>query len=96
MDLVEYPKDLQNAIDYGLGNFVVCSNTDIAKRIAFHGDRSLRIKCVTFDGETIDPAGTFTGGHIAPNSSMLSKYEEVRRLENKLKEHDHAIDANRR
>jgi chromosome segregation ATPase len=71
---------------FGLGGFVVCSTADIAKRIAFNPNRNLRVKCVTLDGDIIDPAGTLTGGFYSSNTLVLSRYDEVRRLEERLVE----------
>lgn len=94
-ELVEFAKELEPSIMYGLGNFVVCSSAEIARKIAFHSNRNLRIKCVTFDGDIIDPSGTLTGGFYAANTFLLAKYDEVRRLEAKLKESRGASDKAR-
>lgn len=85
-ELVEFSKELEPSIMYGLGNFVVCSNGEIARKIAFHSNRNLRIKCVTYDGDIIDPSGTLTGGFYSANNFLLTKYSEVRRLEATLQD----------
>lgn len=64
----------------------MCSNTEIAKRIAFNPNRNLRIKCVTLDGDIIDPAGTLTGGFYAANNFVLGRYDEARKLEERIAE----------
>lgn len=83
-ELVDYSKELEPSIMHGLGAFVVCSTTEVARKIAFHPNRNLRVKCVTYEGDIIDPAGTLTGGFYAANSFMLGKYDEVRKLEERL------------
>jgi structural maintenance of chromosome 2 len=83
-ELVEYSRELEPTIMFGLGGFVVCSSADIAKRIAFNPNRNLRVKCVTLDGDIIDPAGTLTGGYYSSNALVLGRYDEVRKLEDKL------------
>ena len=79
-ELTDYEKELEPSILFGLGGFVVRSSNEIAKKIAFNPNRNLRIKCVTFDGDIIDPAGTLTGGYYSANNFVLGKYDEARRL----------------
>lgn len=46
---------------FGFSNFIVCSDSEIARKIAY--DDRLNCKCVTFDGDVLEP-GTYTGGYL--------------------------------
>lgn len=46
------------------GGFLITSSSEIAKRIAYNNDRSMCMKCVTLEGDILDPSGTLTGGYI--------------------------------
>lgn len=92
---MDYAKELEPTILFGMGGFIVCSSNEIAKRIAFNPNRNLRIKCVTLEGDIIDPAGTLTGGYYSANNFVLGRYDEVRRMEEKLAEQKNELNRAR-
>ncbi|XP_018012651.2 structural maintenance of chromosomes protein 2, partial [Hyalella azteca] len=59
LSLVDYNPELQAAMEFVLGATFVCRDMDVAKRVAFD-ERILR-KCVTLEGDVVDPAGTLSG-----------------------------------
>jgi structural maintenance of chromosome 2 len=52
-ELIDYPQDLRNSIMFGFGNFIICSTSAIANKIAFHPNKQLACRCVTFDGDIL-------------------------------------------
>jgi structural maintenance of chromosome 2 len=68
---------------FAFGNFIVCSSTDIAKKIAYNSNKSLTCKCVTYDGDVYEP-GTLTGGSDPKIPFILPKYNILRRIEEKI------------
>ena len=44
------------------GKAIVCSSLEIAKKIAF--DPQVRVRCVTLEGDVVDPNGTLSGGYV--------------------------------
>lgn len=70
---------------FAFSSFIICSSTEIAKRIAYHGRQDLSCKCVTYDGDVFE-RGTLTGGHTNPNTLILGVYGEFREVENKIRE----------
>lgn len=64
---------------FAFSSFIVCSSTEIAKKVAFNPQGQLSCKCVTYDGDIFE-RGTLTGGHINPNSFILgvaSRFKEL-------------------
>ena len=68
---------------FGFSNFIVCSNSEIARKIAY--DERLNCKCVTFDGDILEP-GTYTGGHMKMGELLISQYRELRYIDEKIRE----------
>ena len=66
------------------GKAFVCSSLDIAKKIAF--DPQVRVRCVTFDGDVVDPNGTLAGGYVEQRNQLLKLQMEVRKRQNELKD----------
>lgn len=62
-DLIDYDKSLEKSMIFVFGNFIVCSSQNIAKAISFHRNVRLRMKCVTLEGDIMDPSGTLQGGY---------------------------------
>ena len=56
------------------GNFIVCSNSNVAKAIAFHKNIRMRMKCVTLEGDILDPQGTLSGGYQDSRNLTLARY----------------------
>ena len=59
MDLVEFSHELSPAIQYVLGGVLVCSDLEVANKVAFSNVRRL---CVTLDGDKVNPTGELSGG----------------------------------
>ena len=78
---------------FGFSNFIVCSNGEIAKKIAYN--QNLKCKCVTFDGDVLQP-GTLTGGHMKMGDLLISSYRQLRGVDEKLKEEERKYDEDRK
>lgn len=84
-ELIEFDDEIRNSIMYAFSAFIVCSSSEIAKRIAYHSSSDVSCKCVTYDGDIFEK-GTLTGGHINQNSLVLNIYNDFREIENKINE----------
>ncbi len=82
-ELVDYPQDLKNSIFYCFSNFVVCSSSEIARKIAFSANRAMQCKCVTYDGDVYEP-GTMTGGSDMNTQFILPRYRDLRLIDEKI------------
>ena len=53
IDLVEYDNRFHPAMVYIFGNALICSDMNVAKKVAFHKD--VRSLCITLDGDKVNP-----------------------------------------
>ncbi|XP_025896562.1 structural maintenance of chromosomes protein 2 isoform X2 [Nothoprocta perdicaria] len=89
--LVEYEPELQKAMEYVFGTTLVCDNMTNAKRVTF--DKRIMIKSVTLDGETFDPRGTLSGGSSSQSVPILSKLQEIKKVEKELAAKESELEA---
>ena len=77
-ELVGCDKKYNEIISSLLGRTVVVEDMDCAIMIA--KKYSHRIKIVTLDGQVVNPGGSMTGGSRTQNSGILSRANEIERL----------------
>ncbi|XP_051912683.1 uncharacterized protein LOC127595001 [Hippocampus zosterae] len=77
-NLITFPDKAARSMQTIFGRWLVCSNEAIARKIAFHQNPALRAKCVTLEGEIIDPSGTMTGGYRHPGEFLLGLCEDAK------------------
>ncbi|KAI9907348.1 hypothetical protein PsorP6_004659 [Peronosclerospora sorghi] len=65
IELIHFKPDVLPAIEYAFGSSIICETGELAKNVTFH--RDIKVKTVTLDGDSFDPAGTLQGGS-APSS----------------------------
>uniref|UniRef100_A0A6G1RN33 Structural maintenance of chromosomes protein n=1 Tax=Hypotaenidia okinawae TaxID=2861861 RepID=A0A6G1RN33_9GRUI len=83
LSLVGYESELQKAMEYVFGTTLICNDMDNAKKVTF--DKRIMTRSVTLDGEMFDPQGTLRGGASSQNVPILSKLQEIKDVEAKLK-----------
>ncbi|XP_063176180.1 structural maintenance of chromosomes protein 2 isoform X2 [Chroicocephalus ridibundus] len=91
LSLVEYEPELQKAMDYIFGTTLVCNNMDKAKKVTF--DKRIMTRSVTLDGDTFDPQGTLQGGASSQAAPILSKLQEMKVVEVKLKTKESELES---
>jgi len=79
LELVGFEEEIQKAMEYVFGASIVCSNSDVARAVAF--DKSIKTRTVTLDGDSYDPSGTLTGGSNNQIGVLLSKIDELCRVQ---------------
>jgi chromosome segregation ATPase len=84
VELIDFDKHLTPTMNFGFGNFIVCSSADIARDIAFNKNKSLCCKCVTFDGDVYEP-GTVTGGSDNNVQYILPKWSNLKVIDDKIR-----------
>ncbi len=62
LELISYDEEVAPAMKYVFGSVLVCTDMTVASKVAF--DPNIRCKCVTLDGQVVDPGGSMTGGNI--------------------------------
>ncbi len=85
-DLVEYDPAYTGVIGNLLGRIVLVENLDHAVEMARRFQN--RFKIVTLDGQVMNPGGSMTGGSASKSAGILSRANELKRLEQAAKELD--------
>uniref|UniRef100_A0A1B6DSC9 Structural maintenance of chromosomes protein n=1 Tax=Clastoptera arizonana TaxID=38151 RepID=A0A1B6DSC9_9HEMI len=75
LSLIEYDRIYQPAMEWLFGQVFVCDNMNSARVVTF--DKRILTKCVTLEGDVMDPAGTISGGAQMSSSSMLNLVAEL-------------------
>lgn len=83
-ELVTYSKDIENSVKYVFANFMICSTSEIAQKIAYNPARHLACRCVTYDGDIYEQ-GTLSGGYMNQNAMILPHYAELQEIEGRVK-----------
>ncbi|CUG84675.1 structural maintenance of chromosome protein, putative [Bodo saltans] len=84
-DLVKHDARFGGAVAVGFGNFLVCSNLNLARALV--NNPKVAIKSVTVDGEVVDPMGTMTGGSIDSRLDVLARIQAQTQLLEPLTQH---------
>ena len=90
-ELVACDEKYRDIVNYELGRIVICERIDDAIAIARRYHHRFRI--VTLDGQVINAGGSMTGGSISRNAGLLSRANEIARLEAKEKKLQEKKDA---
>ena len=92
IDLIDYSSELTKAVQYVLGNVLVCSDINVANKVAFHPQ--IQKLCVTMDGDKVSPSGDMSGGaqSRAPSTLAIAKQitEYSEQLQQKENQHQQA------
>lgn len=82
MEIIGFDSQVQNAMKYVFGGFLVCDTSETAKQVTFHPN--VRVRSVTRDGDLYDPAGTITGGSAPKGGNILMRLQELADMEKKV------------
>ncbi|XP_068966367.1 structural maintenance of chromosomes protein 2 [Bombus flavifrons] len=82
LSLIDFPAETTPAMTWIFGQIFICKDIETAKKIAFHDN--IMKKCVTLEGDVVDPAGTLSGGAPLKTGSVLLKLDELKTVQNKL------------
>jgi len=85
LDLVEFDKKFQKAIEFVFGQTVIVKNLEAARRVGF------TYRAVTLDGDVVNPSGMMTGGYYSRKdkahiSLIVEEEEELPELDKQFKE----------
>ncbi|KAJ8323186.1 Structural maintenance of chromosomes protein 2 [Batrachochytrium dendrobatidis] len=78
LDLVGSDEELAVVMDYVFGSTLVCKDTATAKLVTF--DNGVRLRSVTYDGDTYDPSGQLSGGSKSSSSGALLRMLRLKDL----------------
>mmetsp|Transcript_6549 Transcript_6549/g.14375 ORF Transcript_6549/g.14375 Transcript_6549/m.14375 type:complete len:1364 (+) Transcript_6549:280-4371(+) len=97
-DVIACDDSVRKAVQYAVGNTVVCDDLDSAREICFsphsrRGGDHARIKAVTIGGAVISKAGTMTGGVTNEDTSRAGRWDD--QAMQKLRERKEELEAER-
>ena len=78
-ELIKFDKKFEKIFSSLLGRTVVFDNIDNATEMA--KSQGYRVKAVTLDGQIINVGGSFTGGSVKQEGTMLSRSVDIKRME---------------
>ena len=82
IEFVGFQADVQAAMEYAFGDKFVCDSLATARATANHKD--VQRKCVTMDGDVVDPSGTMTGGSSGSLGTSLAKLTQLSEAQKEL------------
>ena len=69
LDCLDCSEDSRPALRFVFGSSLVCASAAVASRLAF--SPAVGRRCVTLDGDVVDPRGSMEGGAVSAGSSSL-------------------------
>ncbi len=93
-ELVQTDRRYQGILENLLGRTAIAQTLDHA--IAMSKRSGSRVRIVTLDGQVMNPGGSMTGGSSAKSSGVLSRTNELKRLEQEQKTLSEQLSALRR
>ncbi|MBE6673679.1 MAG: chromosome segregation protein SMC [Ruminococcaceae bacterium] len=78
-DLIKFDSKFEKIFSSLLGRTVVFDNIDNATEMA--KEQNYKVKVVTLDGQIINVGGSFTGGSVKQEGTMLSRSVDIKRME---------------
>ncbi|KAF3041813.1 Structural maintenance of chromosomes protein 2 [Didymella keratinophila] len=89
LSLVGYDDEVNAAMEYVFGSTLVCEDAETAKRVTF--DPAVRMRSVTFQGDTYDPAGTLSGGSAPQSSGVLVTMQKLNEITTELRSQEQQL-----
>ncbi|SPQ99207.1 unnamed protein product (mitochondrion) [Plasmodiophora brassicae] len=73
--LVDYPRDVEPAVEFVFGSSFVCRTSGAAKTVTF--DPAIRRRSATLEGDVLNPEGTLRGGSRPSSRAALAVLSEL-------------------
>lgn len=80
IDLLEYNKEVEPAIQYIFGGTFVCKDLEAAKAVTFN--RNINVRSYTLDGDEMSPDGALSGGAVSQGASVLDEIANIKKFRN--------------
>uniref|UniRef100_A0A1B0CNN4 Putative structural maintenance of chromosome protein 2 chromosome condensation complex condensin n=1 Tax=Lutzomyia longipalpis TaxID=7200 RepID=A0A1B0CNN4_LUTLO len=78
LSLIEFHRDLEPVMRYVFGSTFICKDINVAKQVTYH--RNIMTRCVTLDGDVVDPSGSLSGGARPKGGAVLLDVAEIKEL----------------
>ena len=83
-ELITFKPEFANIFSSLLGRTVIFDNIDNAAEMA--KEQNYKIKVVTLDGQQVNVGGSFTGGSVKHEGTVLSRSNDIKKMEDEEKE----------
>ena len=83
-ELITFDKKYETVFSSLLGGIVIAKDLD--KAVSMAKKYGYRFKIVTLDGQVVNPGGSLTGGSVSRSAGILSRANELERLQGQLGE----------
>ncbi|KAF1913158.1 RecF/RecN/SMC [Ampelomyces quisqualis] len=83
LSLVGYDDEVTAAMEHVFGLTLICEDAETAKRVTF--DPAVRLKSVTLQGDTYDPAGVLSGGSAPQSTGVLVTLQKLNEITTELR-----------
>lgn len=90
IDLLNYNKEVEKAIQYIFGNVFVCKDLETAKQVTFHKD--IYTRSFTLDGDEMSPDGSLSGGAAPQGPAILDEVTRNKQIRDELNAKQREID----
>uniref|UniRef100_A0AC35U0H0 Structural maintenance of chromosomes protein n=1 Tax=Rhabditophanes sp. KR3021 TaxID=114890 RepID=A0AC35U0H0_9BILA len=82
LDLIDYDPKYEKAMQFVCGNVLICSTSEVAKKVCF--DKGVYTRCVNLLGDDYNPQGIMSGGSSISKSdaTMFDKIDKIREMTN--------------
>ncbi|THK33140.1 structural maintenance of chromosomes protein 2 [Diachasma alloeum] len=82
LSLIDFPEMARPAMTWIYGQTLICKDMQVARTVAFNS--KINRKCVTLEGDVVDPAGTLSGGAQARGGSVLEQIDKLKSYQQQL------------
>lgn len=82
IELLEYNKEVEPAIQHVFGTAFVCKDLETAKAVTFHNQ--IMTKSYTLDGDEMSPDGALAGGAAPAGAPIFDEITNMKNLHNQL------------
>ncbi|XP_066993531.2 structural maintenance of chromosomes protein 2 [Anabrus simplex] len=90
ISLVNFEERHRVAMEYVYGPTFICPNMNVAKQVAFH-PRIMK-KCITYDGDIADPAGTLSGGAPEQGEPVMLMVRQLNNYKEELQQKERTLE----
>lgn len=84
LNLIEYDPYYEPVMRYVFGGVLICKDLKKASEVTYHKD--ILVRTVTWEGDSVDPEGTLSGGSAAKGPPLLKEISEIQHLEQLINE----------
>uniref|UniRef100_A0AAG5DIY0 Structural maintenance of chromosomes protein n=1 Tax=Anopheles atroparvus TaxID=41427 RepID=A0AAG5DIY0_ANOAO len=79
LSCISYDPEMDKAMRFVFGHTFIVKDLDVANKVTYNAD--IRVRCVTLDGDVVDPGGTLSGGARLKGNAVLLEVAEINKIQ---------------